>query len=414
MKNNIAIVGAGVSGLVAALYLEKLGYAPTIYEASKTVGGRVKSDIQDGYILDHGFQVLLSQYPIAQKYLDYKELGLIPFESGAYILKNGRLLTFGDPFRDISFLWNTLFSPVGKLFDKWKIFKLSKQLKNKSLEAIFASAEVTTLQYLKDFGFSEAILNDFFIPFFGGIFLEQELATSSRMFEFVFKMFSEGNAVVPKKGMQAIPDQLESKLKNTTIHFSKKVAQIKGNTMLFEDNSQETIDFCIVATEASQLIPNMSSTETEWKGTQTLYFEVPDLSFNKHMIGLVNKAENSFINSICFPKSFSKESSNILLSVSVIKNHSFSEYELLKKVKEELHFLFEITPMKYLKTYDIPRSLPQLTNIQYTLSPSETQLTDVVFMAGDTMLNGSLNAAMHSGELAAEAVHEKITGTVLG
>ena len=83
-------------------------------------------------------------------------------------------------------------------------------------------------------------------------------------------------------------------------------------------------------------------------------------------------------------------------------------------MKEELETLFSITTIKYLKTFDIPKSLPKLNNIQYTLSPSETQLTDYVFMAGDTMLNGSLNAAMHSGELAAQAVHEKVTGTVLG
>ena len=414
MKENIAIIGAGVSGLVAALYLENLGYEPIIYEASKTVGGRVKSDIQDGYILDHGFQVLLSEYPLAKKFLDYHTLELIPFESGAYIFKNGKQLTFGDPLRDISFLGSTLLASIGTISDKWKIFKLSKQLKNKSLEAIFTSVEMTTLEYLKGCGFSAAILNDFFIPFFGGIFLEQELTTSSRMFEFVFKMFSEGTAVVPKNGMQAIPDQLASKLKNTQIHFSKKVTQIQGNSILFDDNSKQTVDFCIIATEASQLIPNMSSTNMEWKGTQTLYFEVPNTTFDKHMIGLVPQSENSVINSICFPKSVNEESSNQLLSVSVIKNHTFSEYELLKKVKEELHFIFEITPIKYLKTFNIPKSLPILNNIQYTLSPSETQLTDVVFMAGDTMLNGSLNAAMHSGELAAQAVHEKITGTVLG
>ena len=414
MKENIAIVGAGVSGLVAALYLENLGYSPTIYEASKTVGGRVKTDMQDEYLLDHGFQVLLSEYPVAKKYLNYNDLELVPFESGAYIYKNGKQLTFGDPLRNISFLWNALFGSVGTTLDRWKIFKLSKYLKNKSLEAIFGSAEVSTFQYLKDFGFSEAILNDFFKPFFGGIFLEKELTTSSHMFEFVFKMFSTGNAVVPKKGMQAIPDQLANKLKNTQILFSKKVAQIQGNTLFFEDRSEQTVGFCILATEAAQLIPNMSSTTMEWKGTQTLYFEIESNIFEKHMIGLVAAQEKSIINSICFPKSEIKKNANQLLSVSVVENHWFSEYELLQQVKEDLIKIFSITTLKYLKTYNIPKSLPVLTNIQYSLNPSECQLTDTVFMAGDTMLNGSLNAAMLSGELAAQAVHEKITGNILG
>ena len=235
MNKNIAIIGAGVSGLVAALYLENLGYKPTIYEASETVGGRVKSDIFDGYILDHGFQVLLSEYPIAKKYLDYNDLELIPFKSGSYIYKQGKQYIIGDPLRNLSFLGSTFFASIGSVSDKSKIFKLSKKLKNKSIKAIFASVEITTLEYLKDFGFSEVILNDFFIPFFGGIFLEQELATSSRMFEFVFKMFSQGNAVIPKEGMQAIPNQLKSKLKNTNVEFSKRVNQIQGNSIVFED-----------------------------------------------------------------------------------------------------------------------------------------------------------------------------------
>ena len=414
MKQNIAIIGAGVSGLTAALHLESLGYKATIYEASSSVGGRVKSDVLEGYILDHGFQVLLSNYPVAQKYLDYSALELIPFDSGSYIFKGQKQHSIGDPLRDISFLTPTLFASIGKFSDKLKIFKLSKLVKNKSIEAIFASAEVTTINYLKDFGFSEAILNDFFIPFFGGIFLEQELVTSSRMFEFVFKMFSEGTAVIPKKGMQAIPDQLKSKLKNTQVQFSKKVSQIQGNSLVFSDGDKQIIDFCIVATEAGDLISNMSSNEIEWKATQTLYFEVSEVPFKKHLIGLVAHNENSLINSICFPKTKSSEAKNELLSVSVVKTHQFSEYELIQKIKEELDRLFSITPLKFLKCFDIPKALPHLNNIQYSISPSETQLTDAIFMAGDTMLNGSLNAAMLAGELAAEAVHEKITGTVLG
>ena len=76
--------------------------------------------------------------------------------------------------------------------------------------------------------------------------------------------------------------------------------------------------------------------------------------------------------------------------------------------------IIEINEVTFIKSYNIPCALPSLTNIQYVLNPSETQLTDSIYLAGDTMLNGSLNAAMLSGELAAQAVHEKITGTVLG
>ena len=105
----IYIVGAGVSGLVAAQVLENKGYHPIILEASDRAGGRVKTDIKKGFQLDHGFQVLLSSYPAAQKYLDFKALKLQKLKPGAVIFKNGKQQVIGDPLRDISTLFSTLF-----------------------------------------------------------------------------------------------------------------------------------------------------------------------------------------------------------------------------------------------------------------------------------------------------------------
>ena len=116
----IYIIGAGVSGLIAAKVLENNGYAPVVLEATDRAGGRVKTDLIDGFQLDHGFQVLLSSYPAAQKYLDFKALELQELRSGAVIFKNGKQQVIGDPLRDISVLFSTLFSGVGNLLDKIK------------------------------------------------------------------------------------------------------------------------------------------------------------------------------------------------------------------------------------------------------------------------------------------------------
>ena len=408
----IAIIGAGVSGLVAAQHLESEGYSPVIFEAASKVGGRVQSDKQDGYILDRGFQVLLSAYPMAKKYLDYQALELKPFDSGSYIFENKGTHVIGDPLRNLNILLPTLFSGIGSFTDKWKVFTLSKTLKKKSIATIFEEEETTTLQYLKDYGFSKKIINSFFKPFFTGIFLETNLETSSRMFEFIFKMFSEGEAVIPAKGIQEIPNQLASKLKKTTIQFNKLVKSVTGNEITFNDESKQQFDYCIIATEASNLVPNLKNTEVIWKGTQTLYFEVnTEVVFKKKMIGLLANEPQALINSICFP--YTKNTSNALLSVTIVKSHNYSEFELVQETKKELNKYFNITPLKYLKMVDTPQSLPKLLDVRYAINPSEIQLTESIFLAGDTLLNGSLNAAMLSGEIAAKAVHEKITGTIL-
>ena len=124
----IHIIGAGVSGLIAAQVLENYGYHPTIIEATESAGGRVKSDVFRGYTLDHGFQVLLTSYPAAKKYLDYNKLELQNILPGATIFKNGKQQTIGDPLRSFSLLFPTLFSSIGTISDKLKIFKLNTLL----------------------------------------------------------------------------------------------------------------------------------------------------------------------------------------------------------------------------------------------------------------------------------------------
>jgi phytoene dehydrogenase-like protein len=139
----IHTIGAGISGLIAAKVLEDNGYKPTIIEATDRVGGRVKTDSVEGYQLDHGFQVLLTAYPSAQKYLNFEALELQHFLPGATIFSSGSKKTIGDPLRNISLLFPTLFSGIGTFSDKLKILKLNSLLKKTTLAEIFAKAEKT-------------------------------------------------------------------------------------------------------------------------------------------------------------------------------------------------------------------------------------------------------------------------------
>ena len=401
----IHIIGAGVSGLIAAQVLENHGYHPTIIEASNSVGGRVKSDIINDYILDHGFQVLLSNYPAAKNYLDYDALDLQKLVSGAAIFKDGKTQIIGNPLKDISLLFPTIFANVGSVKDKFKILKLNTLLKKKKLQEIFNTAEITTHQYLKNYGFSDTIIANFFKPFFSGIFLEPNLETSSRMFEFVYKMFGEGYAVLPKEGIQAISNQLKNNLKNTTFVFDTPVQQVKNNTIIVKSGEEIKSHFTIVATEASHLISNLKNQETVWKSCDTLYFEVPKKKIQKPIIGLIAD-KNALINNIFYASSIksSTKGRQELLSVTIVKEHQLKESDLVKKVTSELVQYCNIIDAKFIKRYCIKKALPKLPNLQYEISSTETQLTSSIFLAGDQLLNGSLNAAMISGERAAMGV----------
>lgn len=406
----IHIIGGGVSGLIAARVLEDHGYNPVIIEATDRVGGRVKTDVVEGYQLDHGFQVLLTAYPAAKQYLDFSALQLQNFVPGATIFTNGQQKTLGDPLRNLSLLFPTLFSGIGTFSDTLRILKLNTLLKKSTLAEIFVKPEKTTFQYLVDFGFTETMISKFFTPFFSGIFLESELETSSRMFEFVYKMFGEGFAALPKDGIEAIPMQLKNNLKRTTFHFNTKVQSIEDGKILLTDGTHIEPHFTIIATEADALITSEKVQKIKWKSCDTLYFETPNRLIKKPFIGLIAN-KGALINNIFYHTSLdmSATGDKELLSVTIVKDHDLSGEALKKEVEKELqHYCGENT-YRFIKHYEIAKALPKLADLKYKMSPSETRLSERTFLAGDIQLNGSLNAAMLSGESAALAVIDALS-----
>ncbi|MFO7744107.1 MAG: NAD(P)/FAD-dependent oxidoreductase [Psychroflexus sp.] len=408
--HKIAIVGAGLSGLVAAINLEQAGFQPQIFETTDRVGGRVKTDYRDGYTFDHGFQVLLTQYPAAQKYLNYDLLELESFYSGAVIYNKGHQDKIGDPLRQFSLLLPTLSSRIGSVADKLKVLKLNTQLKKKSFDDIFLAKEKTTLQYLKDYGFSEDIIQNFFKPFFTGIFLEDDLKTSSRKFEFIYKMFGKGSAAIPKKGIQAIPNQLMAQLKHTKIHFNTPVKSIQDQEITFGNDSKENFDYVIIATEASHLVPNLKNQHTLWKSVDNYYISVEQRAFKEPMIALIADEEALVNNFYYVSKPNSKEH---ILSVSIVKQHKLSKEELKERIAKDLKDFVGIDTVDFKQFYHIEKALPIMQTVNYMLPKSETQLKDQIFLAGDHLANGSLNAAMLNGESAAQAVISKIKDGII-
>ncbi len=410
----IYIIGAGISGLVAAIELEKFGFSPIILESSESIGGRVKTDLVDGFRLDRGFQVLLTAYPEAKKYLDFRALKLKNFEPGAVILDEDESFLITDPLRNPLQIVGMAFSKVGSLLDKVKMLSLTQTLKKKSIEEIFNSESKPTLQYLKDYGFSDKIITYFFKPFFRGIFLEPHLNTSSRMFEFVFKMFSIGNAAVPAKGMGEIPSMLRSQLSKTQLYFNTKVAQVKGQEIHLERGDVLEADRIIISCQPDWVLPQLQGQFAPPKHVTNLYFTTQRSFMARPMIGLI-PGDGHLLNNIVFMSDVSEEyssSGRALLSVTVL-DHNLSEKDLIKAAQAELERISGVKAeyFKHLKTYEIPYALPTVEDMRHEVFFTEMKILENVFLAGDYLLNGSVNAAMTSGRLAAEAVLHSLMPT---
>jgi len=401
-KIKIHIIGAGISGLIAAKVLEESGYSPTLIESSNNVGGRIKTIIKEGYQLDKGFQVLLTEYPKAKKHLDYRALRLQKLASGACIFKNNKQFIIGNPIRNISLLIPTLFSDIGNISDKVKILKLYLYLRFKSIEKIFSSKELKTIDYLEKCGFSKKIIGNFFEPFFAGIFLETELLTSSRMFEFVFKMFAQGDVAIPESGIQEIPYQIAKKLTRTNFIFNTQVKKICEGEIILKNNTKIKSDYTIVATEAKHLLEGHNLSSVKWKSCVNFYFEIEKKSLGNGLIGLL-PGKNTVINNIFFVSGIKSKITGAkqLLSVTVIDSKSFSNGNLIDRVKYELKKYCRINVIRLISQFNITKSLPDLHDISYTKTPSKFQISDSIFLAGDHELNPSLNAAITSGEMSA-------------
>ncbi|MFC4261607.1 protoporphyrinogen/coproporphyrinogen oxidase [Ferruginibacter yonginensis] len=402
-KHKIYIIGAGVSGLIAAYELEQMGYHPIIIEQTAEVGGRVKTIQEKGYALDLGFQVLLSAYPLAKKYLDMDQLQLNKLESGAFIYANNKSYLIGDPLRNWKILIPTLMSDIGSIADKLKILKLNIQLKFKSLDKIFASPEKTTLEYLVECGFSSKIIERFFKPFFTGIFLEPDLSTSSRMFEFVYKMFGEGYATIPELGIGAITKQLQSKLHHTEFMFNCGVKEVTNNQILLQSGETIAHKGVIIASSPASLLPGHKSPTIAWKKCMCLYFEVNQTNIPANTIALIADAGNYTNNLYAYTDAATGKT---ILSATTVQQKEPSIEKIIEKVIMEVQQYTGASLVHYIQHYEINFALPDIKDIKMTALPSNSKVLENVFVAGDYLFNGSLNAAMESGRLAALGIAE--------
>ncbi len=223
------VAGGGLAGLACAIRLNEAGAQPLVFEATDAPGGRVQTDQVDGFLLDRGFQVFLDAYPEAGALLDKRSLDLRPFKPGALVFHEGRLRRVMDVFRDPRHLLESALAPIGSIADKLRVALLKWRLGRVGIGEIAAHGDMTTEQYLQRAGFSSKMIDVFFRSFYGGIFLERELRTSSRMFEFTFKMFSQGSATLPARGMGEITRQLASRLPAEAIRLGERVTEVRAD-----------------------------------------------------------------------------------------------------------------------------------------------------------------------------------------
>lgn len=404
----VIIVGAGMAGLSCAVHLRAAGLNLRLIDSGDGVGGRVRTDVVDGFLLDRGFQVYLDAYPETGDLLDLKALDLRKFEPGALIFNGKRLKRLMDVFRRPASIWTSATAPIGGFIDKLRVGLMRSQILSSTLEQIANREDRKTESYLRGRGFSEAMIDSFFRSFYGGIFLESELRTSSRMFEFTFKMFGQGSATLPAKGMGEIPKQLAARLPPGSITLNQKVVSLDAHSVTLSSGEQIRGRAVVLATNAASvgsLLPDLRERMPEWRSVTNLYFCAPSSPINESIICL-NGSGEGVVNNVCALTDVSPDYSpdeRALISVSVLGLHPQEAFPA--KVRQELMGWFGECVAKWchLRTDLIPEALPEQTPKAQKHKLGYIQQKGI-YVCGDHTTSASIEGAVISGKRAAEAI----------
>ncbi len=381
--HDVVVIGAGVAGLACARRLVEGGRTPLVLERSDTIGGRVRTDTVDGYLLDHGFQVLPLAYPEAKAVLDYDSLGLGVFERGAIIRSDGRFRRLADPRHSPVRSLRALAGGVVSARDSAAVLRLLRG----------SGDETTAAEALRRAGVSRATVERFFAPFLRGVFLDERLTTSSRFLDFVLASFSNGAAALPHDGMGAIAEQLSRGL---DVRTGASVAAVGPHAVSLESGEHLRARSVVVATAGLVNEPDHG-----WNGVTCIYYDAPETPIPGPW--LVVNGDGGPINNFCVPSEVVPSyapAGRSLVSLTVLG----ADEPDLEAVARQLRGWFGsvVGDWSHVRSYRIPRALPSYPVGGFGRKPA--LLAAGLFACGDHREHPSLNGALASGRRAAESV----------
>lgn len=406
----VIVVGAGLSGLAAARHLTCRGVEVTVLEGSDAVGGRVRTDVVDGYRLDRGFQLYNPSYPEGIRVLDHEALDLKSFIAGARIVidRGGRrrVERIADPRRQPSWAVPSLLASIGSPLATARFGAYAVSRAVRSVESLHRDPDVTTEEALRQAGVDRSLMERVLRPFLSGVFLESGLSTSRRFLDVVLKSFVNGTPGVPARGMQRIPEQLATGL---DVRFGQRVTSVTSTAVDVADGDVHRAEAVIVATDpstAATLIPEIAAPQAH--SVTTWYYRPTcapgELADGQAVLVLDGSRRGPLVNTVVLSHAAPDyaPAGSALVSASALGVWDTAEKE--KAVREHLAWLYGVptTDWELIASYPIPYALPAMPVPFELRRPVRT--AGGVYVAGDHRDTSSIQGALVSGRRAAQAL----------
>ncbi len=418
------IIGAGIAGLIAAIDLHRAGRQVRVLEAAPEVGGRVRTTVQDGFRLDHGFQVLFTAYPVLNAYLDHEALELREFLPAAQIVRaSGESALVGDALRMPSLLLPSLTGGALSIADLWRVLQLRRLATSLTVAQCFAEeySNRSTRALLVQRGFSGNAIEHFFAPFYGGILLDRSLSTRASVLLFTFKMLAEGSTAVPSDGMGAIPRQLAAQLPADSLRCNTRVSSLLAEDggavgVTLEDGTEMRAANVVVATDlitahALAATANVSLDEPRRVlGCTTIYYSSGAALLPGRALWLNARPDATVSHAIAITEvapSYAPSGMHLIAATVLGRKATAADDVLDAEVRADLAQMAPnggAVALERLAVWRVP--LAQFAQTVRGVLPQASAVTSMrgLFRASEVLHSSSLDGAARGGQMAARAV----------
>ena len=428
MDTETVIIGGGLAGLNCARRLHAAGRSFCLLEAADRLGGRVKTNAvstpEGDYLVDRGFQVLLTAYPNAAEAFDYDALDLKCFYPGAMVFHDGQMHRVADPRRRPGEAVKGFRSPIATMRDKFRLAEMSLRVLAGPVDRIWARPDRPAIESLRNEGYADTTIERFFRPFFGGVFFDSELNTSSRMLEFTYRMFAQGRTCVPSNGMGALPVQLAEFLPEDSLRVGSRVERLErdGDAWVIEakDRSISATNVVVAADGggARDLLAPHTGLETpavRWRSTATIAYACDQSPTDDAILvldgqgdGPVNHLASMSVASPAYaPKGKHLVYANVIdptVLAAAIEDDALDE-----ACRPQLRQWFgeQVDGWRAINIDRIDHALPDQSPPWLDDPQRPVELGDGLFACGDWLDNASIDGALASGSRCAQAVLDR-------